>query len=175
MRVRVGPGAAVDGAALGSRRPVELHHLLAAPDSYLLPVAWLSNTRIVGAYRVDPQGRAHPEELPGELAGLPLTGCSSDARHGAAGLPDDVVYWPGRRTPGAALAYALIPEPLTHPVPDQLTLYRERPRARLGHFLVELDVGSGRAIDIAATAGQLREPPRLRSIAGELCRPTGWS
>ena len=167
LRVRVGPGAAVDGATLG-QRPPDLHHQLAAPGSYLLPVAWLPDTQVVGAYRVDPHGRPYWEELPDELVGQPLASCPADARHGAAGLPNEVAYWPSRRVSSAAIAYTLIPEPPPHPVPDRLTLYRERPRVRPGQRLLELYVERGRAIDIATTVEQLGPLPQLRSIAYEL-------
>ncbi|MFB9183631.1 hypothetical protein ACFFX1_36340 [Dactylosporangium sucinum] len=168
LRVRVGAGTAIDGSSTGHRGPAELHYLLAAPGTYLLPVAWLSDTRIVDAYRVDAQGRLRPESLLDGSAGQPLTSYPIDARHGVAGLPNEVVYWPSRRMFGAATVYALIPDPSPHRVPDWLVVHEQRPQARPGHHLVELHIGWGWAIDITATVARLGALPRLRSIADDL-------
>ena len=67
-----------------------LQHLVNTRNTYLLPAAWLDRVRLVGAYTVDAHG------LAGEHTDVPSTSLMlrcSGARHGADGLPNEVVRW----------------------------------------------------------------------------------
>ena len=164
LRLRVEPGGAVDLPMSDVRPPPELQHLLSPTDTYLLPAGWLDRTLIVGAAPVR-DGRAG---VPQAVPGLPLTICSNGARHGADGLPNDVPLWPRGRLRAAATAYALVPTVRREPAGGWVKLHKHRPRPVPGWRLVQLRIGRGRAIDVAAAARLLAPLSAVRSHAPKM-------
>jgi hypothetical protein len=155
--VRVEAGGAVDLTRLPDV-PAELRHQAA----YLLPAGWLDQARPQVGYSVDDEGR--PGERT-ELPANPITLRCTGARHGADGLPNEVVPWP--RNDRGNGAWALLPE---GPAPDvdHLELHQRRPDVTGGHRLVHLLVGAGRAIDVPASAAGLIDLASVRSRLPEL-------
>ena len=165
LRVRVGPGGAVDVAASEASPPPDLHLALAPTDGYLLPAGWLDRTRLVSGYAVTAGGELTE---PTTLDGVPLLLCCADARHGVAGLPNNVTRWPQRRLRSATSVYGLIPDRQDQSVGDWVELHRRRPPVVAGRHLVQLRVENGRAIDVADTARQLAPLTSMRSRLVEL-------
>jgi hypothetical protein len=165
LRVRVTAGGAVDVTATGARPPSELQHLLAPTDVFLLPAAWLERSHAVAGLRVEDDG--HTSDVD-EFADVPLTLRCMGARHGAKDLPNDVERWPQRRLRAAARMYALISDSEQEPLGDWVELHRRKPSVRAGRRLVELSVGSGRGIDVVATAARLAPLTSVRSRLPEL-------
>ncbi|MDG4771181.1 hypothetical protein [Solwaraspora sp. WMMD792] len=158
LRVSVAPGGAVVTTGLDETAPAEVRHLLRGVDSYLLPAGWLDRVQVTQGWTPAGPGewRAQPDLAPTSLF-LRCTG----ARHGADGLPNDVVRWPaGRR---AATAYAVLPA-AGGPDGDQLVVSDSRPATPAdGVRLVRLRIEPGQAIDVAASAGRIAPLAAVRS------------
>ncbi|MEV7629471.1 hypothetical protein [Actinoplanes sp. NPDC089786] len=155
--VRVKAGGAIDLTRLPDV-PADLRH----QSAYLLPAGWLDQARPEVGYGIDHEGRpGERTELPSNPIVLRCTG----ARHGADGLPNEVVAWP--RSDRGRGAWALLPEgPM--PETDHLELHQRRPDVTPGHRLVHLLVGAGRAIDVPASAAALTDLASVRSRLPEL-------
>jgi hypothetical protein len=162
LRVRVEPGGAVDVAA---SPPAELRALLGSAGAYLLPAGWLHRCRVLSGLRVDATGGTTPD---GDFPSPPLLMYCSGARHGAQGMPNEVVRWPRSRLRATAARYVVIPDASAGPVTDQLVLYGHKPPVRPGSRLVEVTVGRRRAIDVAATYRRLVGLASVRSGLAEL-------
>jgi hypothetical protein len=166
LRVRVEPGGAVDVVASSARPPSDVRHLLNLTDVYLLPAGWLTRAYVVAGFRVDGDGRTSEVEV---FPSTPLTIRCADARHGVAGLPNDVERWPRSRLRSSVSMYALLGQP-GDPTPDWLELHRRRPPVTEDVTLVEISVGRSQAIDLAATAALLAPFSSVRSRTEELRR-----
>ncbi|GAB2943682.1 hypothetical protein GCM10027280_35420 [Micromonospora polyrhachis] len=161
--LRVEAGGAVDLSQADVDIPADLRHLVTSSETFLLPAGWLDQARLQAGYLVDEAG--HPQQY-AELPGTPLTLRCTGARHGTDGLPNEVVRWP--RTARGARAWAVIPESPAALDGDYLTLHQRRPPVVPGQRLVQLHVGTNRAIDVAASAAGLAGFTSVRSRLPEL-------
>ncbi|MGC4879747.1 hypothetical protein ACLQ26_26205 [Micromonospora sp. DT43] len=143
--------------------PADLRHLAAEAGTFLLPAGWLDQARLQAGYDINDGGRPHEEiELPGSRV---LLGCTG-ARHGADGLPNEVVPWP--RGERSANAWAVVPESPDEPPGDFLPVQYRRPAVREGHRLLRLEVAAGRAVDVPASAAAVAGLTSVRSRLPEL-------
>jgi hypothetical protein len=169
LRVRVGPGAAVDVAASDSIPPPEAPAELSDPDTYLLPPGWLDRCRIVSAYRVGPDGKLAKEyPLAGEAE---LTIRSEGGWHGVPGIPDEVERWPAGRVRSAVTRLIAVNGAAPDPLGTWQRLHQHRPPAVAEHRLLQVRVERHRSIDVAATlaslAGLTSVRTHLRRLADE--------
>ncbi|GAB3806191.1 hypothetical protein [Micromonospora zhanjiangensis] len=162
FRIRVEPGGAIPMASMRSHIPANLQHLLAGHDAYLLPAGRLDRLRLLAGYQVSAAGAL---TAAGEFDAAPVRLDCDGSWHGVAGLPNDVPRWPGSR---AGRAYALVPARGSGPPRRWLRLYRREPAVVAGRLLLEVQVPTGRAIDVGATAETLTRLPAVRSRAGTL-------
>ncbi|MGW0435133.1 hypothetical protein ACWDV4_21665 [Micromonospora sp. NPDC003197] len=161
--LRVEAGGAVDLSQTGIDIPADLRHLVTSSDTFLLPAGWLDQARLQAGYLIDETG--HPQQCD-ELPGTPLTLRCTGARHGTEGLPNEVVRWP-HATRGAR-AWAVIPEAPVTLDSDYLALHQRRPSVVPGQRLVQLHVGTNRAIDVSASMAGLAGFTSVRSRLPEL-------
>jgi hypothetical protein len=152
VQVTVAPGGAVDVAATEVVPPRPLRAALADRDVYLLPAGWLDRVRLVAAFRVAPGGWARPQL---RFAHEPALLRCADAAHGVPGLPGEVERWPRGRLRTTVTGYLLVGPDERAGLGDARRLYQRRPDPVDGGWLLEVRVGRGRAIDVAATAGHL--------------------
>jgi hypothetical protein len=164
LRLRVGAGGAVNLPASEVQPPSEAQHLFRETDVYLLPAGWLDRTTIVAGYRATPGGALEP--VPCAAGRLMIR--PAGARHGAEGLPNEVRRWPVRRWPSTARGYVLLPVAAEAALPDWLAVHRRKPPVDEAYCLVELRIGRGRAIDVAASAIELAPLTSVRSRLVEL-------
>ncbi|MGW5556460.1 hypothetical protein ACWER9_04440 [Micromonospora sp. NPDC003944] len=159
--LRVEAGGAVDLGRVGADLPADLRHQ-ATEGTFLLPAGWLDLARLQVGYRVDETGQPRdPVELPAH----PLTLRCKGARHGADGLPNEVVF-----APRGGRLWAVVPDrpDTTGPAADLLVLLARRPAVRDGHRLVRLQVAANRAVDVPASAAVLAGLTSVRSRLPEL-------
>ncbi|MDG4765994.1 hypothetical protein O7632_18075 [Solwaraspora sp. WMMD406] len=162
VRLTVGPGGAVAATEVSDIAPAEVRHLLRGVDSYLLPAGWLDRVRVTGYWTPTGPGEWRSQT---DLVTAALRLRCAGARHGAAGLPNEVVRWPaGRR---AVTAYALLP-PAGEPVDDVVALHPQRPAADAAARLVQVRVEPGQAIDVTASAARMAVLAAVRSRLVEL-------
>ncbi len=165
LQVRVRSEGAIDVAACEAAVPRSLVETLRDNDVYLLPAAWLARCRVVAAIRVDGgtalSGQRFPEPQP------LLVRCA-DADHGVPGLPAEVVRWPRGSLRATATRFATVPDDAPDEPGPWLRLHQQRPAPASGCRLLELRIGRGRAIDVAATAPELARLTHVRSTAAEL-------
>src|SRR5262249_9799331 len=125
----------------------------------------LANCRAVAVIRVD--GAAELSRYP--LAEpRPLLARCAGADHGVPGLPAEAVRRPRGSLWATMTRVAAVPEgapagPGPRPRPR-----RHRPDPTSGCRMVQLRIGRGRALDVAATAAELARMTHLRSAAGDL-------
>ncbi|WP_433113037.1 hypothetical protein [Micromonospora sp. CA-246542] len=161
LALRVEAGGAVHLGGPGVDLPADLRHQ-ATDGTFLLPAGWLDLARLEQGYRVDEAGQPRdPVELPAN----PLTLRCAGARHGADGLPNEVVF-----APRGGRMWAVVPD---RPDPsgtddDLLVLLARRPEVRAGHRLVRLRVAPNRAVDVLASAALLAGLTSVRSRLPEL-------
>ncbi|WP_326553464.1 hypothetical protein [Micromonospora sp. NBC_01813] len=163
LQLTVGPGGAVAATEVSDVAPAEIRHLLRGVDSYLLPAGWLDRVRIGGYWT--PTGPGEWDAQADLVAG-PLRLRCVGARHGVAGLPNEVVRWPaGRR---GVTAYALLPK-AGGPDGDFVALHQQQPSASEAPArLVQLRVEPGQAIDVTASAARMAALVAVRSRLVEL-------
>jgi hypothetical protein len=152
VQVTVAPGGAVDVSATEVVPPQALRAALADRDVYLLPAGWLDRARLVAAFRVAPGGWARPQL---RFGGEPALLRCADASHGVPGLPVEVERWPRGRLRTTVTGYVLVGPGEVAGLGDGRRLYQRRPETVDGGWLLEVRVGRGRAIDVAATAERL--------------------
>ncbi|MGW0218387.1 hypothetical protein ACWDXH_28745 [Micromonospora chokoriensis] len=161
LRLRVEAGGAVDLSRVTADLPADLRHQ-ATEGTFLLPAGWLDLARLEQGYRVDEAGQPRdPVDLPAH----PLTLRCHGARHGADGLPNEVVFTArGRRM------WAVVPDrpDTAGTAVDLLVLLARRPAVRDGHRLVRLQVAPNRAVDVVASAATLAGLTSVRSRLPEL-------
>ena len=157
LRLAVPPGVAVDLSARPDQLPDRLRRRLTeAPDTYLLPLAWLADVRATACYELDGSGGRAAST---RLSDAPLTFCFRGADHGVPGLPTEVVRWPVRRSHEPA--YLTLPDDpewtsaRLRAHPGWLPLSRRRPEVPRGYHLLRLDVAQDQAIDARATLAML--------------------
>ncbi|MEV4629529.1 hypothetical protein AB0J90_25020 [Micromonospora sp. NPDC049523] len=159
--LRVEAGGAVHLGRLGVDLPADLRHQV-AEGTYLLPAGWLDLARLQQGYRVDEAGQPRdPVELPAN----PLTLRCKGARHGADGLPNEVVF-----APRGGRMWAVVPDRPGAEVTDDdlLVLLAKRPAVRAGHRLIRLQIAPNRAVDVVASAAALAGLTSVRSRLPEL-------
>jgi hypothetical protein len=157
LRLSVPAGAAVDLSSYSGELPVRLRHRLReAPDTYVLPVAWLDDVAASACYRLDGDG-GHAVSITPGVAELTVSFRGGD--HGVPGLPNDVVRWPPRRAHEEA--YLTVPDDpdwiaaRLRAHPGWLPINRRRPQVPPGYHLLRLDVALRRAIDIRPTVASM--------------------
>jgi hypothetical protein len=156
VRLRVEPGGAVPMSAVLTHAPPAVRQRLTGVGTWLLPAGWLDRARLEGAFR---------------LAGTPLLLRSTDARHGADGIPEDTVRWPAATV--TAEVFALVPDAPPEQPADLVALHPRLPAtAPVGSraLRLRLDGGAdgGPAIDVTAGADRLAPLTSVRSRLAEL-------
>jgi hypothetical protein len=161
LRLSVPHGIVIDPTAYTKRLPARLQYRVReSPDTYLVPLVWLSAVTITACYELDGHGGC---AAAWSVDGPALTVWFKGADHGVPGLPTDVVRWPARRD--IVDAYLMIPddsgwiEARLATYPGWLPLYRRRPNVAPGYRLLELAVGRRSAIDVPETMASLAGIP----------------
>jgi hypothetical protein len=160
LRIHVEPGGAIPIASIRSHVPASFQHLLGS-NAFLLPAGRLDHARLLAAYRCSESGRLSADR---EFEPAPVRLDCTNARHGVAGLPNDVPPWP----PRPASAYALVPQGGRALPKGWLRLFRRAPEPVERHALLKVRVPKHRAIDVSATAAALAALPTVRSRAEQL-------
>jgi hypothetical protein len=165
LQLRVAAGGAVDVAASEADPPAALAPALNDNDVYLLPGGWLDRSRLVAALRVVQGGQILPQN---RFVDAPVNLKSQGGAHGIPGLPNQVERWPRGRVRTAVTRYIMVREN----DPDGLGAYQQlhprRPPAVSGGRLLQVRVGNGRAIDVAATASALAGLTAVRTNVAQL-------
>ncbi|MER7167816.1 hypothetical protein ABT336_17320 [Micromonospora sp. NPDC000207] len=164
LRVRIAPGGAIPMAVLRSHVPARFQYLLGTPDTYLLPAARLDRVSPVGTFRAEGYGKLLPT---GEASGGRLRIRCDPTPRSVAGLPNDVLRWPGF---GTRRAYVLLPMRARRLPRGWLRLHRKQPTPRPNRLLVEVRVPRGRTVDVRATNEALSPLRQVRTRADRLHR-----
>jgi hypothetical protein len=172
LRLDAPPGTAIVSEYLPDFRPVE-------PDSYLIPVMWLSRVRLSAWYGVDTAGTIGPEHRPTQPQ---LRVSFRGAGHGVDGLPEGAVRWPRRRK--YATAHLTLPDDpqwittRLQTYPGWLPLQRHRVNPASGYRILDVEVPREAAVDVPETLAELGNAPLAQSplapfVGVDLVLPAG--